>query len=184
MSEDTLVRFCAPTLAGIKSANLFSCEYTAKAELLADVRRLNRILTPKGLRLIPLRIRQGKALVYLYRPDRLEKDLHEELCMELLLENGYEEMNVSGCLGMLRRKLHSQEDFPHKIGLFLSYPPEDVRGFIHNGASRCKMTGCWKVYGDTEKAEKIFRRYHLCRESYSRQWGRGVEFSRLVVSAF
>ena len=35
MSEDSLVFHCAPTLAGIKSGSLFTCDYTKKSELLA-----------------------------------------------------------------------------------------------------------------------------------------------------
>jgi len=183
MSEDTLIQFCAPTLAGIKSASLFSCCCESRKQFLEDVRRLNRILTPKGLRLIPLRLRDGKALVYLYRPDRLGKDLRSREAQALLRENGYTEADTVRCLSQLRRKLQTQDTFPHEIGLFLSYPPEDVRGFMDNGAENSAYTGCWKVYGDVEKARRIFRSYHHCRECYSRQWTKGAPFERLVVPA-
>ena len=183
MSEDMLIRFCSPTLAGIKSASLFSCACESRKELLADVRRLNRILTKKGLRLIPMRMRGGRALIYLYQPDRLEKDLYSLASRELLREKGYETTDVIRCLGILRKKLQSQEGFPHEIGLFLSYPPEDVRGFINEEGEGCKLTGCWKVYGDEETARKTFQTYHHCTECYSRQWKKGVRFERLVVPA-
>ena len=38
------------------------------------------------------------------------------------------------------------------MGLFLSYPPEDVKGFIDHRANDFKCAGLWKVYGDEEKA--------------------------------
>ncbi len=52
-----------------------------------------------------------------------------------------------------------REDFPHEIGLFLSYPPEDVAGFIANHASLGKCTGTRKVYGDVQTAKITFARY-------------------------
>ena len=36
----------------------------------------------------------------------------------------------------------------------LGYPAEDVQGFIENETKECKCVGCWKVYGDEEKAKK------------------------------
>ena len=32
---------------------------------------------------------------------------------------------------------------PHEVGLFLSYPPEDVKGFIDHRASGFKSAGLW-----------------------------------------
>ena len=34
MSEDQIIRHCAPTLAGIKTASLFTCPYDSKEALL------------------------------------------------------------------------------------------------------------------------------------------------------
>ena len=48
MSEELLVRNCAPTLAGLKTGNLFSCPYTCREELLASIRQLNRRLLEAG----------------------------------------------------------------------------------------------------------------------------------------
>lgn len=53
MSEDALVRNCAPTLAGLKTANLFTCPYGSREALLSAIRRMNFRLRGKGLRLIP-----------------------------------------------------------------------------------------------------------------------------------
>ena len=53
MSEELVIRQGAPTLAGIKTGSLFPCPYDDREELLADIRGLNRILSPKGLCLLP-----------------------------------------------------------------------------------------------------------------------------------
>lgn len=57
MSEELLVKQCAPTLAGIKTGSLFPCPCDDRESLLADIRRLNRLLVPKGLCLLPIRYR-------------------------------------------------------------------------------------------------------------------------------
>ena len=65
MTEDFLIRNCAPTLAGIKTANLFACPYKSKSEITEALCRFNRILSQKGLRVLPLRYSGKKALIYL-----------------------------------------------------------------------------------------------------------------------
>ena len=37
MSEERLIRQCAPTLAGIKTGSLFPCPYETREELMAEV---------------------------------------------------------------------------------------------------------------------------------------------------
>ena len=44
MSEELVVRQCAPTLAGIKTGSLFSCPCDSPEELRQEVRRINRLL--------------------------------------------------------------------------------------------------------------------------------------------
>ena len=182
MSEELLVRQCAPTLAGIKTGNLFSCKYTRKEALTGQIRSLNRRLAPKGLCLLPLRFCEGRALLYLYRPERLRSDLCDTDAAALLREAGYDCRSCSRCIGTLIRRLREQPEFPHEIGLFLGYPPEDVRGFIEKGASGCKCSGCWKVYGNTQQAMTTFGRYRKCAALYLEQWKKGKSVEQLTVA--
>ena len=182
MSEDYLVRHCAPTLAGIKTANLFTCPFDSKETLLDDLRQLNRRLCGKGLRLLPLRFSEKKALIYLYRPAKLRQDLTHHIAEELLRQEGYDPGSCEKRVACLTRKLRSQEDFPHEIGLFLGYPAEDVHGFIHQGPECCKCSGCWKVYGDEEAAKKKFAQYKKCTRVYWEQWAKGKDIERLTVA--
>ena len=78
--------------------------------------------------------------------------------------------------------MRSGESFPHEIGLFLGYPPEDVRGFIEKGASGCKCSGCWKVYGNTQQAMTTFGRYRKCAALYLEQWTKGKSVEQLTVA--
>ena len=87
-AEETVVRQCAPTLAGIKTGSLFPCPYDSRQQLLADIRRMNRVLVPRGLCLLPMRLGQGRALLYLYRPQALRRDLDDDLSCRLLRQAG------------------------------------------------------------------------------------------------
>ena len=138
MSEEMVVRQCAPTLAGIKAGSLFPCPCTDRDALLDEVRQLNRRLSPKGLCLLPLRFTEGSALLYLDRPATLRRDLSDDLARRLLAEAGYDGGSCGRCVATLIRRFRQGADFPHEIGLFLSYPPEDVKGFVDCG--RCTAT--------------------------------------------
>ena len=181
MSEETLIRHCAPTLAGLKTGSLFTCPIEGKEALLESIRRINRRFSEKGLRLLPLRFSEKKALVYLYRPARLSQDLSNATAARILQEQGYPTGNCQQCILQLARKLRSQPDFPHEIGLFLGYPAEDVCGFIEQGPDCCKCTGCWKVYADEESARKAFARYKKCTKVYCDRWKKGADIDRLAV---
>lgn len=79
-------------------------------------------------------------------------------------------------------RLRSEEEFPHEIGLFLSYPPKDVLGFIVNRACNHKCQGCWKVYGDEQESKSIFEKYDLCSKIYFQQWKQGKSIEQLTVA--
>lgn len=182
MTEDHLIQHCAPTLAGIKTASLFTCPYTSREALLASVRSLNMRLGCKGLRIVPLRFSEKKALIYAYRPGKLSADLACSDAETLLKSCGYCPGSCEHCVGKLCRKLRQEPDFPHEIGLFLGYPVEDVRGFMEQGPENCKATGCWRVYGDEEAAKKKFDQYKKCSRIYRERWAQGSDLDRLTVS--
>ena len=152
MSDELLIKCGSPTLAGLKTGNMFSYAYESREEVKRDLRRLNKILVPRGLRVLPLRYNEKTVLLYLYRIDALRKDLSGHEAAKILHEVGYESADSDRCVVELITKLRSAKEFPHEVGLFLSYPPEDVRGFIDNHAENCKYLGFWKVYGDVEQA--------------------------------
>ena len=181
MSNELLIRCCAPTMASLKTGNMFNCPFDSREEMTADLRRLNRMLSRKGLRIIPLRWSDDCALLYLYRPKMLEKDLRNDLAAQLLAECGYSCGNPNGCIAQLITRLRGCRDFPHEVGLFLGYPPADVDGFMHRKQA-CKLSGIWKVYDDVEAAEKSFARCRRCTEVYLRRFAEGFPLERLAVA--
>lgn len=182
MSEEMMIRHCSPTLAGMKTGNIFTCTVSCDAELHQNLCSWNRVLRKKGLRVIPLRYRENRAIVYVYRPGKLSQDLQQETASRLLRERGYQVEIPARCISHLRERLGDYEEFPHEIGLFLGYPPEDVCGFIENRAKDCKCVGCWKVYGDVEAAEKTFAKYKKCTDVYCAQFAKGRSIERLIVA--
>lgn len=182
MSEEVIIKYCSPTLAGIKTGSLFSCSYDRYNELLDFLRELNLSLGCKGIRFLPLRLKNKKALIYAFRPSRLYLELKNEEAGELLSECGYCTDNCGKCLSRLIKRVRESGEFPHEIGLFLGYPVEDVKGFIDNKAARAKRVGCWKVYGDEEKACRLFNKYKKCTRVYEEQWYAGKPLAKLTVA--
>ena len=162
MSEEMLVKHCSPTLAGMKTGSMFVCRYDSVNEMRNSVRQWNRTLASKGLRVLPLRF--------------------NETACHILRERGYITETPERCIVRLIKRMAEYEVFPHEIGLFLGYPPEDVCGFIENKACNCKCCGCWKVYSDAETAQKTFAKYKKCTEVYCSQYANGKSIERLTVA--
>ena len=141
MSEKLIIDHCSPTLAGIKTANLFNCPCENRKELNDTLRELNTRLVPKGLRIVPVKYMENRALIYIYRPEKLKSDLENAEADALLREKCYPTGNADKCVAELVRRFRSQGGFPHEIGLFLGYEPEDVDGFIHLGPGKAKNSG-------------------------------------------
>ena len=181
MSEESVILHGAPTLAGIKTGSLFRCAYTDADEMRASLRSWNRRFSSKGVRVVPLSFRDNKALLYLYRPSRLRRDLSDGEACAILSDCGYCG-SPARCLSCLAKRIRSGEDFPHEIGLFLGYPPEDVRGFIEHRERDLKCVGCWKVYGDEAAAQKTFCLYRRCSELYRQRFTDGTPIERLTVA--
>ncbi|MBQ7546930.1 MAG: DUF3793 family protein [Clostridia bacterium] len=182
MSEALLIRHCSPTLAGLKTGSLFPASFGSEKEMQRDMQDFNRRFRDKGVRIVPLRYSGGKALLYLYRPGRLERDLQHETARALLERYGYAPSFPGRCVSCLRQKMQAGDAFPHEVGLFLGYPPEDVRGFIEQGAANYKCVGCWKVYGDEQQARKTFAKYKKCTDAYCRQYAAGQSVEWLIVA--
>jgi hypothetical protein len=155
-----LARHCAPVLLGKKPGALFPMpcgwnEALASASL------------PDHTRFLILRRRGRNALVFAYNRRLLARALEGAGMRETLGALGYP-APASGALGprlaFLRERFRECPDFPHEVGFFLGYPPEDVLGFIRHQGRRCKLCGMWKVYGDAARAAALFAEYAECSE--------------------
>ena len=180
--EQKLAYFMAPSLLGIKCASLMSINKT-EFSVLEHLERFNARAHAKGLKLRLLCDCTNRALILLYQETLLQQQLQNSQVQLILRQQGYAEpVNLEAALQQLSERIRCSGEFPHEIGLFLSYPPEDVLGFICNRACNHKCVGCWKVYGDERQARQTFDRYKKCTQTYCERWRSGVELERLAVA--
>ena len=182
MSDELFIRYCAPTLAGMKTGSMFPCSYNSSEELTNDIRRANLIFVPKGLRVLPLHQKNGRALIYVFRPKSLAEALSDDTAISVLEKRGYKNIGVTPCICQLLDHFNKKDEFPHEVGIFLGYPPEDVSGFIENHAHHEKCTGCWKVYGDEDQAKRTFAKYKKCTDVYCNQYKKGKSIDHLTLA--
>ena len=186
MPDQIIIENCSPTLAGLKTANLFAVQTLQEnggcAAIRDELREFNTLFRGKGVRAVPVRQTAKSTLIYLYRPAYLKRDLRNPEVRKILQEKGYLCDSAERCIAQLARKLSEKgSSFPHEIGLFLGYPPEDVRGFMQDSRKGVKCVGCWKVYGNKEAAERIFKKFRQCTETYKREYLCGVPLSKMIV---
>lgn len=179
MPEKLVIQYCAPTLAGLKTGSLFVFSHEGE-DIQSDLEQWNRRFQSKGLRIMLLGTKNNKALIYVYRPKKLISDLSIYETRIILEERGYELNEENQCLETLKEHLKKDDTFPHEIGCFLGYPPEDVDCFIKKDKP-CKLTGIWKVYGNEKKAKKLFEQYEKCTNIYLQQYEKGIQLEQLTV---
>lgn len=183
MLESGIIEHCAPTLAGLKTANMFNYKFSSIDHLFKQLQEENQKINGKGVYIEVLKIKHSRALVYVYRKKMLEADLKREGTVQLLLNHGYEENGEEKCIEQLKKRLAEYDCFPHEIGLFLGYPLEDVIGFMEHGGKNCKCCGLWKVYGDECETRKLFERFKKCTKVYCKVFAEGRNIAQMTVAA-
>jgi hypothetical protein len=181
--ERYLIEHCSQTLASLKTASLFTFEYSCSVDLERNLNMWNTYFKGKGITLIILRKCNNRALIYVCRKSYLERDLNKQGVKEFLSQYGYTSIDVDDAINVLKYRLEACDGFPHEIGIFLGYPLGDVIGFIENAGQNSKCTGCWKVYCNECEAVKIFARYKKCKDVYMRLWKQGRTVEQLTVVA-
>lgn len=181
--ENKLVEHCAPTLAGLKSANLFRYFYEDEERIREELEDINELLNNRGVYVEVLSWKENSALIYTYRLSHLQKELKQPGVKELLAEYGYQNCDIENCICHLKKRLYKYTYFPHEIGIFLGYPLEDVKGFIENSGQNCKCCGLWKVYCNEREMEKLFHKLKKCTEIYLQVFSEGRNLAQMTVCA-
>lgn len=182
--EHYLAHYCAATLLGEKSASLVSLPREECTRIGLQLREYNRQLGPKGLVFTLLCACRRRLLLLVYRPAMLERELAAPQAAAMLEQLGYPmEENLRAKLNRLQARFAEDGGFPHEIGLFLGYPPEDVLAFVATGGAGCKLCGYWKVYHNVEAARACFARYDACRDRLCRAIAQGTTISQLLCAA-
>ena len=177
--EQTLAFHGAPSMAGIKPADLFSWA-GAPEDTAALIDCFAREMARTGIQVRRLCFCRGRSLILVYRPNRLQEHLEQEEIYTLLRRDGYPvEGGLEAMLDHLARRILESSGFPHEVGLFLGYPVEDVVGFQEHDGRDFKFSGLWKVYSDVERAQECFRRYSCCRQGLCRRLESGCPLNKI-----
>ena len=95
------MEYCAPTLAGIKTASMFCIPLEDAGCLEAQVAQWDAALRGKGLSLRMLRRQGDRALLYLFRPARLQQGLDRPGASSPLARSGYRALPAAADVGPL-----------------------------------------------------------------------------------
>ena len=172
----------APSMLGIKPANLINIDKN-KFSVEDNIRLFNTRAGAKGIRIYLLKEYKSRKLLLVYNEKLLRAQLARPDVQRCFAKFGYSKLTTLGeYLMRLSKRLNENGDFPHEIGLFLSYPPEDVKGFIENRAANYKLSGLWKVYGDEKKAKELFAKYKKCTDIYCERYEAGCGIAELAVA--
>ena len=156
LNLDKMLAFhCAPTIYGIKPANLIA---HARFDLHCTeevMRSTKSALLKKGVHMERLLSCPKRELTLVYHEETLIKHLESPEIWGYLMVQGYPMYSsFAQILNHLKLRVIESGGFPHEIGVFLGYPLVDVLGFIKNEGKNCKFCGYWKVYGDEHEARK------------------------------
>ena len=173
----------APTFAGEKPAGLLSFRKSQFDDFDAMLASFLPCFHCKGISVLRLVEGEEYVLLLFYRARRLARCVKRPEARKLLAERGYDaDAPLAALLAELQRRMELRKAFPHEIGLFLGYPPADVRGFIEHHGRDCALEGYWKVYGDPDVARALFAQYAACSEEFCEKLEAGVRFEDLVVA--
>ena len=178
--EKILAFHSAPTLLGVKCANLISIDQTD-----FNMYELERFLKAHPA-FAHLSVRflckcKNRVLLYVYQKDLLEMWFSEKKVAKILSDFGYASAaTIDEKLDILEKRI-SCERFPHEIGIFLGYPVDDVLGFIKNQGKNCLFCGFWKVYSDPVKARHTFDKYVYCRDFLCNNIDQGLNLHQALI---
>ncbi len=177
--DQIMIHYSAPTLCGIKPANLFSIKKTVFSK--KRFKQWRMIFDTHGISTVTVKISAETVVVLVYNVSLLERILNDTLTHSYLHDKGYK--NCSDLYSVVKRiikRMKTGISFPHEVGVILGYPVEDVIAFEKNKGRECKFCGCWKAYSDVENARKCQCRYRMCSCMCKQLFDEGYTIRQIV----
>lgn len=172
----------APTIEMIKPATLVCPSGRGRNYREAWKRGQRSLVRTLGFPVACLKEADDGIMLLAYRPHLMRQALQNDEAVSILAENGYDTANFN--LAAIVRQLEKKclpRTIPHEIGLFLGYPPRDVRCFMRFGGKNSILTGCWKAYGDVESARHYFERCSVSKRTAAELIGAGRPFGEVAA---
>jgi hypothetical protein len=157
----------AEVLEGVKPGNLVSLSSRPQAcgRSMLDLWRRHgqELLAGCGLAAEELAAQAGSILLYIYRPEELQRLLARTSVRVILEKAGYDGPVGPGELFAGLREKMTGGQFPHEIGIILGYPLKDVVAFMGWVTLPFACQGPWKIYGDPRPSLELALRFRECR---------------------
>ena len=178
--KSILYCFGAPTIRGLKAACLINFRRGKSEDMRSSWKNnADKWLDDLGVEWLLLNEHaqdNNNALVLIFRRELLARALRCCKACNILKAQGYPvhnniNLNLDECLKCLCEKFSSGIKCPHEVGLFLDYPPDDVKCFMENKPSKNQScSGCyWKVYSNVRKARRTFRKFRQAEYDAARR---------------
>ena len=181
--EHLLGFHAAPTFTGLKPGSLLSFHRSNFQDFEGLLSSYEHCFKCKGISVFRLVEEREFILILFYRERDLKETLEKTMAQEILSRYGYQaDGSLWEKLEYLRERMRISKSFPHEVGLFLGYPPEDVAGFIEHRGRSFSYSGYWKVYTNEEETRKLFDRYTRCTRDFCCKLDMGMKFSELLTA--
>lgn len=179
--EHLLGFHAAPMLLGLKTASLLSFQKSRFDDFEAMLAGYLPCFKCKGISVFRLSEGEEYVLLLFYRKKSLLKDLARPAAKKILKQLGYRnDDTLMGMLEYLKMRMQLKKSFPHEVGLFLGYPPEDVAGFIKHKGQDFAYSGYWKVYANERETRALFDLYADCTQDFCLRLEGGASLPDLV----
>ncbi|MBQ9539595.1 MAG: DUF3793 family protein [Treponema sp.] len=177
--DQAMIHFSAPTICGIKPANLFSVrkECFSTHEFI----RWKKTLAEQGVAVKLVKSSNRIFLVLVYNTLWIERLLEDASVRSYLGGKGYKDCpDVAKTVGRIAWRMKNPSCFPHEVGVLLGYPVLDVQEFERNKGSCCNYCGCWKSYSDVKLAASCHCRFKLCSFMCDKWFDEGYSLSGII----
>jgi len=182
--ERMLAFHCAPTLVGLKPANLIAHELMHTYGSQESYETTRQTLIEKGIYMEQLQTCNQRELTLVYNKVLLQALIEKPEIWGYLFVQGYPMYSgFDRIIEHLKKRIVESGGFPHEVGVFLGYPLVDVLGFIKNKGQNCKFCGYWKVYGDEEQARCLFESFSKVRDEIYSHIEQGLTIAQYLEVA-
>lgn len=171
---------CAPFIAGLKTSNLLIVRQ-------AQANDVWKIFHGSKFNCFPLYQGLSRQVLLLYADSLYDEFLTRPEVRNIFIQQGYSDFTFEQLLAKFAERYESfmsgAGSFPHEIGLFLGYPPEDVAGFMDHEGKDCLYTGYWKVYEHPLEKIELFHKFDRAKEGLVRLIAKGFDLAELLKYA-
>ena len=177
--DQMMIHYSAPTLCGIKPGNLFFIKSSDFSE--SQLYIWKKKFENCGFSLASAKSAKDTVFILVYDPLWLRILLGDMFVSSYLLGKGYKKpLDSTSVITELTRRIKSQKNFPHEVGIILGYPLLDVIEFEAKNGKDCKYCGYWKSYSDVEKAKKCMCSYKKCSCMCKEWFDQGYSVTQII----